>query len=746
MSLSRLISFFAISLVCVADPVSLETKKWQLSQSGSGLDATSKDMLNKNNADLDSLHRQLRDLYEEAKSLQAEDTEASRALLTAIQTIRAQIATCEKLWQEHASSLATQEDNLLWKQENVKLKDLILDYASASYVYLIPPALSDITISISSEIPIPRGSWDDLLLAILAQKGVGIRQLSPYLRELYLVSEQLLPLDLLTQDSKQLDSVAPESSVAFLLLADSPLATKAFFERFAATSGVTIHVQGNSVLLLGLARQVQDLLKIQHFVAAAKSQTAHRIIALDKVDAKEAESLVKLRFADEILTREEEQLATSLRVLPLQSSSKALFVSGPAPVLDKVEAFIKELEASLSESSKKRIYTYLSKHADPKALANVLEMIYNQMKGGNVESILDDSAKDAKGLAATLKRAYAGQGVKKESDEGSFVVDAKTGHIIMVLEPWCYEELMKLAAHLDVAPKMVRIDILLFEKKITDETSYGLNLLRLGDQATVGNAAGLSWNEASGGPAGSGPGILAFILGSNKSQNFPAIDLTYNFLLSQRDVKINSNPSITTLNETKGTAEVTDEISVFTGTVRTDTSTSNNFARMSYGTTIAITPTVHMDDATGDLDKSFITLKTEIAFQTIQASKDSKPDVTSRKINNEVRVGHGQTIVLGGLTAKTSEDQRDKVPFLGELPGIGKLFSTTTLRDQSTEMFIFLTPYIIPNPADELDRFRREQASRRPGDIPDFLERLNEAQEKNQRRLMEGSMRILFGS
>ncbi len=51
-------------------------------------------------------------------------------------------------------------------------------------------------------------------------------------------------------------------------------------------------------------------------------------------------------------------------------------------------------------------------------------------------------------------------------------------------------------------------------------------------------------------------------------------------------------------------------------------------------------------------------------------------------------------------------DNQEKVPFLGELPGIGKLFGTSKLTDHNTEMFIFITPTIISDPKEDLERLR----------------------------------------
>ena len=76
---------------------------------------------------------------------------------------------------------------------------------------------------------------------------------------------------------------------------------------------------------------------------------------------------------------------------------------------------------------------------------------------------------------------------------------------------------------------------------------------------------------------------------------------------------------------------------------------------------------------------------------------------------------------------------------------MGKLFSYTEILDSNTEMFIFLTPYVIHNSSEEMERLCLEEAKRRPGDNQEFFQRVAEAQFEKKKRLFEGGMKMLFG-
>lgn len=55
----------------------------------------------------------------------------------------------------------------------------------------------------------------------------------------------------------------------------------------------------------------------------------------------------------------------------------------------------------------------------------------------------------------------------------------------------------------------------------------------------------------------------------------------------------------------------------------------------------------------------------------------------------------GETVVLGGAFQETIDNQTNKVPFFGDLPGVGFLFKRNSKLDNKTELLIFVTPKII---------------------------------------------------
>jgi general secretion pathway protein D len=301
---------------------------------------------------------------------------------------------------------------------------------------------------------------------------------------------------------------------------------------------------------------------------------------------------------------------------------------------------------------------------------------------------------------------------------------------------------------LDVPKKMVQIEVLLFEKRIRNETNYGMNLLKLGSKKNgIDFSSHILPNTKPGHPI---PGVLEFMLHGRHSKHFPAYDLIYTFMMTQEDVQLNSAPSVITVNQTPATISVVEEISINNGAAPVNTnngtiSFQNSFSRANYGTIINVTPTVHMADDEHAETKGFVTLQTNVTFDTTRhTSNNDRPDVDRRHIENEVRVSDGQTVILGGLRRKKSDDTEEKIPFLGDIPFFGKLFGSSKLTNHNSEMFIFITPKIVLDPHEELIRIRTEELKKRPGDIPEYLERVAESMTKERRKYFNQSMKQFF--
>ena len=144
-----------------------------------------------------------------------------------------------------------------------------------------------------------------------------------------------------------------------------------------------------------------------------------------------------------------------------------------------------------------------------------------------------------------------------------------------------------------------------------------------------------------------------------------------------------SNPRVITSNQKSATIEQGTEIPFQEASSSGATSTSFKKAVLSLQVTPQITPDerVIMD----------LTVNQDQVGQVF----GGVPSINTRQVQTQVLVDNGDTVVLGGIFEQTKRNDSERVPFFGDLPYVGFLFRTTSVRDDKSELLIFVTPKII---------------------------------------------------
>jgi len=117
------------------------------------------------------------------------------------------------------------------------------------------------------------------------------------------------------------------------------------------------------------------------------------------------------------------------------------------------------------------------------------------------------------------------------------------------------------------------------------------------------------------------------------------------------------------------------------------------------GTVLTITPTINPDGYV-----NLVVSQTDNSA-TNQVQFDA-PIINKREATTQIFIRDGQTTVIGGLAGKTHSTDVSGIPFLSRIPLIGPLlFGNTTINDETTELYLFLTPHVITSDAD-IDKLR----------------------------------------
>lgn len=762
------------------------------------------------NRSLISLREQMKEKYDQALEISSRDSDEGlyRSLLVDVKSIKHKIQEVEEKWRKTSvqEASASEDAYALWDVGDTTLSQLIMEYGASDYLYVIPQELSAMKISLFSSVPLPRESWSEMIEMILSQNGVGVKRLNSFAKQLYVLKLDPCAIEGIVSKEEDLDLFLNHSRLFFVLSppAEQLKSLQAFFERFSDPKQTTIQAIGTKVVLISNRETIEKLLGLYRAVWEKEQGKVVRLLRSTKIVPQEAEKVLKAFFTDAALKGRPNfspVVADELAILPLP---QGLVLVGENETVTRGEKIIADLEAQLDDPGEKVIYWYSCKHSNPEDIAAVLEKVYDSLLCSGFEkkteivqisppTALSGPPAPALSSEPSPPNMYPGPntifnpvlpanppfvqpGTIDKSQKmafGNFIVDTKTTSILMVVRR---EELSKIKALLkkmDVPKRMVQLDVLLVEKKLTDRKEVGFDLLQFGTNASRRNENAATFNSSERhhprgnhrpkehhgkdhvdndecfdaiNPFSFGKGVLTYIF-SRKSGKWPAMDIRYNFLLAQEDLRINSNPSALTTNQTPVTISVVDEISINNGSFQTQSGAllEQSYTRAQYGTTIVLTPTIHLAHNDDETDNSgCVTLKTNIEFDTTKLSFNDRPPVTRRHIENEVCIPDGETIILGGLRSKIEQDDRDKIPFLGDLPGIGKLFGATRQISTNTEMFIFITPHIIKDPIDDLRCIRQREYQKRAGDIPEFLACLDEAKTQERRKLFNNSLKMLF--
>jgi general secretion pathway protein D len=171
-------------------------------------------------------------------------------------------------------------------------------------------------------------------------------------------------------------------------------------------------------------------------------------------------------------------------------------------------------------------------------------------------------------------------------------------------------------------------------------------------------------------------------------------------LFSDADTKILQSPRIRATDNEKATLTIADKIPIATGSFGTPlgvgtavgaVGVNTQFTYTDVGVKMEIQPRVHPDGQ--------VTLKTSMEISNLNGSQTiggiTQPIISTRKVEHTVRLADGETNLLGGILEVQDTKTTSGTPFLGEIPVIKYLFSSTNKEHITNELVFLLVPHIV---------------------------------------------------
>ncbi|MBC3422624.1 type IV pilus secretin PilQ family protein [Pseudomonas sp. RW3S2] len=291
---------------------------------------------------------------------------------------------------------------------------------------------------------------------------------------------------------------------------------------------------------------------------------------------------------------------------------------------------------------------------------------------------------DASDLAKLLLESLADDG--PAAGRGSLSVDSRTNTLIATQSAARLAELRQLVAHLDVPVRQVMIEARIVEANVDYE-----------------NVLGIRWGAGLGGMPGRPAGELFVDLGAQGATSGVGVGLVRGDVLLDLELsameksgngEIISQPKVVTAD--KETARILKGTEVPYQQSSKSGATSVAFREASLS--LEVTPQITPD---GKVIMAVRVTKDEPDY--LNALNDVPP-IRKNEVNAKVRVADGETIVIGGVYSTSHNNVVDKVPFLGDLPYVGRLFRRDALQEKKSELLVFLTPRIMGDRAIAVSR------------------------------------------
>jgi len=307
--------------------------------------------------------------------------------------------------------------------------------------------------------------------------------------------------------------------------------------------------------------------------------------------------------------------------------------------------------------------------------------------------------------AADIARLFQSvTGTEAKIDErGSITVDERTNNIIAYQTQDRLDELRRIVAQLDIPVRQVMIEARIVEVDVDYDKNLGVRwggaVRNRGNWSAsgVGNAPATASSTigtpgspfvdmgATGNTSGLG---VAFITDN------VLLDLELTAMEKTGNGEIVSQPKVVTSD--KETAKILKGTEIPYQEASSSGATSVSFREASLS--LEATPQITPDN------RIIMAVKVTKDEPDYLNKVQDVPPIKKNEVDAKVLVNDGETIVIGGVFSNTQSKVVDKVPFLGDVPYLGRLFRRDVVSEKKSELLVFLTPRIMNNQAIAVSR------------------------------------------
>lgn len=479
-----------------------------------------------------------------------------------------------------------------------------------------------------------------------------------------------------------LDRIAAQEAVTFL----QPIVSK---DGYISSFGPS-----NMVLVVDSALNIQKLLGIIELIDIDQQREKAEMVFLKNASAENAAKIVQewLKSKDKGAKSAAQGAAAAAGgggiVVP-DTRLNALIVFGSDQDKEDVKKLVALIDV-VPPSTSSKVNVYYLENADATEVAKVM----------------DGVVKGSAAAASAGVSGMAGAAPQQSAFEGSKITitpDKATNSLVIMASPNDYQNLIQVIQKLDKRRRQVFVQALIAEISLDKARDLGLQWSLLGaasdgkyasvvgqydPQGTISTITSLVAALSTGGMST----LITSNLGKTPA-NFAAV---LQALQSNGAVNVLSTPTILTSDNKEAKIFVGQNVPLITATNLSSTGLSQqSVERKDTGISLKITPQIS--------EGEYVKLDISQEISSVAPNKGQATDLvlTKRTADTSVVVKDKDTVVIGGLIQDEDTVTENKVPYLGDIPGLGWLFKSTSKERKKTNLLIVLTPRIIRG-ADEL--------------------------------------------
>ena len=435
----------------------------------------------------------------------------------------------------------------------------------------------------------------------------------------------------------------------------------------------------NSIII---ADYVGNLSRIKSILLELDKNPADtfELIPLDNTSANEVARILGSMW------RGDNQMSKSFSAIAVERSNSIL-LRGQIGVVKQIKRVISRLDSNSSQSSNLKVI-YL-KYAKAEDLTGILEKV-----------------------AESLKEEIPSESSKKNKTSIGFHND--TNALIISAQPDILKSLESVISQLDIRRAQVLVEALIVEISDKLARDIGVQFLFIGDGesspiatqrfgtpnpdliSTIGAETSEDSTTSSTMQTRAANSLLALDGLAVGVARYKASGTSFatilNLIAQDADSNVLSTPSIMTMDNEEASIVVGQEIPITTGETLSG-SNSNPFrsvTRQEIGVKLTVRPQINEGNAV----KMYINQEVSSIFGPL-GEMSTDLITNKRNIKTTVLVEDGETIVLGGLIDDNVQELVKKVPFLGDIPLLGRLFKTTSISRTKRNLMVFLRPTIV---------------------------------------------------